>query len=53
MRKSKLEIGESDEVAVRMVFDHDGEKIVEKLSLIHISSYSALWTERKIIILLS
>ena len=30
MRKSKLEIGESDEVAVRMVFDHDGEKIVEK-----------------------
>lgn len=30
MRKSKLEIGESDEVAVRMVFDHDGGKIVEK-----------------------
>lgn len=30
MRKSKLEIGESDEVAVRMVFDHDGEKSVEK-----------------------
>ena len=30
MRKSKLEIGESDEVAVRMVFDHDGENIVEK-----------------------
>ncbi len=30
MRKSKLEIGESDEVAVRMVFEHDGEKSVEK-----------------------
>ena len=30
MRKSKLEIGESDELAVRMVFDHDGEKSVEK-----------------------
>ena len=30
MRKSKLEVGESDEVAVRMVFDHDGEKSVEK-----------------------
>ena len=30
MRKSKLEIGESDEVSVKMVFDHDGEKSVEK-----------------------
>lgn len=37
MRKSKLEIGESDEVAVRMVFDHDGEKIVE--SHLHLSVY--------------
>mgnify|MGYP002520550492 FL=1 len=30
MRKSELEIGESDELAVRMVFEHDGEKSVEK-----------------------
>ena len=30
MRKSKLEIGEHDEVYVAMTFDHDGEKIVEK-----------------------
>ena len=30
MRKSKLEIGESDEVTVSMLFDHDGEKSVEK-----------------------
>lgn len=30
MRKSKLEIGESDEVLVSMIFDHDGEKCVEK-----------------------
>lgn len=30
MRKSKLEIGESDEVYVAMTFDHDGEKRIEK-----------------------
>ena len=30
MRKSKLEIGERDEVYVAMTFDHDGEKRVEK-----------------------
>lgn len=30
MRKSKLEIGEQDEVSVFMAFDHDGEKSVEK-----------------------
>ena len=30
MRKSKLEIGEQDEVSVFMSFDHDGEKSVEK-----------------------
>lgn len=30
MRKSKLEIGEQDEVSVLMEFDHDGEKSVEK-----------------------
>ena len=30
MRKSKLEIGEKDEVSVYMTFDHDGEKSVEK-----------------------
>lgn len=30
MRKSKLEIGEHDEVYVAMTFDHDGEKMVEK-----------------------
>lgn len=30
MRKSKLEIGESDELSVSMIFDHDGEKSVEK-----------------------
>ena len=30
MRKSKLEIGESDEVYVSMTFEHDGEKRVEK-----------------------
>lgn len=30
MRKSKLEIGEHDEVYVAMTFEHDGEKMVEK-----------------------
>lgn len=30
MRKSKLEIGEQDEVSVYMEFDHNGEKSVEK-----------------------
>ena len=30
MRKSKMEIGEQDEVSVFMSFDHDGEKSVEK-----------------------
>lgn len=30
MRKSKLEIGEQDEVSVYMSFEHDGEKSVEK-----------------------
>jgi len=30
MRKSKLEIGEQDEVSVFMAFEHDGEKSVEK-----------------------
>lgn len=30
MRKSKLEVGESDEVYVAMTFDHDGEKCIEK-----------------------
>ena len=30
MKKSKLEVGESDEVMVSMLFDHDGEKSVEK-----------------------
>jgi len=30
MKKSKLEVGESDEVSVSMLFDHDGEKFVEK-----------------------
>lgn len=30
MRKSKLEIGDSDEVSVKMIFEHDGEKSVEK-----------------------
>ena len=30
MRKSKLEIGESDEVYVGMTFEHDGEKRIEK-----------------------
>lgn len=30
MRKSKLEIGEEDEVMVSIKFDHDGEKMVEK-----------------------
>ena len=30
MCKSKLEIGESNEVMVSMIFDHDGEKSVEK-----------------------
>lgn len=30
MRKSKLEVGESDEVLVCMTFEHDGEKSVEK-----------------------
>ncbi len=30
MRKSELEVGESDEVLVSMLFEHDGEKLVEK-----------------------
>lgn len=30
MRKSKLEVGESDEVSVSMIFEHDGLKSVEK-----------------------
>lgn len=30
MRKSKLEIGERDEVYVAMTFEHDGEKSIEK-----------------------
>ena len=30
MRKSKMEIGESEEVSVSMVFEHGGEKSVEK-----------------------
>lgn len=30
MRKSKLEIGERDEVLVAMTFEHDGEKSIEK-----------------------
>jgi DNA sulfur modification protein DndD len=30
MRKSKLDIGEKDEVSVSMLFEHDGEKYVEK-----------------------
>lgn len=30
MRKSKLEIDEQDEISVSMIFDHDGEKSVEK-----------------------
>lgn len=29
-RKSELEIGESDEVSVRITFEHDGEKEIEK-----------------------
>ena len=30
MRKAKLEIGENDETMVSMLFEHDGEKLVEK-----------------------
>lgn len=30
MRKSKMEIGEREEVSVSMLFEHDGEKSVEK-----------------------
>lgn len=30
MRKSELEVGETDEVCVSMTFDHDGIKIIEK-----------------------
>ena len=30
MRKSKMEIGDQEEVSVSMLFDHDGEKSVEK-----------------------
>lgn len=30
MRKSKMEIGEKEEVSVAMLFEHDGEKSVEK-----------------------
>lgn len=30
MRKSKMEVGDSDETMVSMLFEHDGEKLVEK-----------------------
>lgn len=30
MRKSQLMVGESDEVLVSMLFDHRGEKLIEK-----------------------
>ncbi len=30
MRKSEMSFGESDEVKVAMLFDHDGEKLIEK-----------------------
>lgn len=30
MRKSEMSLGESDEVKVSMLFDHDGEKLIEK-----------------------
>ncbi len=30
MRKSKMEIGEKEDVSVAMIFEHDGEKSVEK-----------------------
>ena len=30
MRKSEMSTGESDEVKVSMLFDHDGEKLIEK-----------------------
>ena len=30
MRKSKMEIGDQDEVSVSMLFEHNGEKSVEK-----------------------
>lgn len=34
MRKSELEIGETEKVSVSMTFDHDGEKMVEKSFLV-------------------
>ena len=34
MRKSQLEIGESDKVSVAITFDHDGVKIIEKRFLV-------------------
>lgn len=34
MRKSKMEVGEQDEVSVFMSFEHDGEKSVEKSFLV-------------------
>lgn len=30
MRKSKMEVGDSDETMVSMLFEHDGEKLIEK-----------------------
>lgn len=34
MRKSKMEVGDTDTVSVSMTFDHDGEKSVEKLFVV-------------------
>lgn len=46
MRKSKLEIGESDEVYVAMTFDHDGEKSIEKYYTFERTSEKAYSTSK-------
>lgn len=46
MRKSKLEIGERDEVYVAMTFDHDGEKSIEKSYTFERTSESTFSTSK-------
>ena len=46
MRKSKLEIGESDEVYVAMTFDHDGEKSIEKFFSFERTAKAAFTTSK-------
>lgn len=46
MRKSKLDIGERDEVYVAMTFEHDGEKSIEKRFTFERTSETAFATSK-------